>query len=396
MQIIKHVPIIGKERGSSNPDVQDLVKYHQPILYLGRHISDFKKHGLDPDTIEEFRKNGFKIREANHDQGNELRVQDLGFMTNPNLLEATRTEILSDAAGVDTPREVPFEEVLLLPGPYVAKDVREDRGESVQYLRGRENISKFLIWNYIFYMPSDLDPKKVLERRDDIPFLKEVIRLKKWNWSGFKYLKPGEGWQFQEFVDSPSNHYTSFRVLADGYGNIHYSTLIRSPEEKGIRKNTDPRPNEDFNPTFKHLRDPNGTLYIPSPNIVSNTAQGGIRIQLDGNTVTDPINREVLSAHGIDPDNPRLPEKMTEKAKLIAVASRTGFPYVGIDFMYDKKFNLYFLEANSFPTLSADGLGISEIELRQRVRRWNNRDEVQKYLRKVLIKRIVEATFSQK
>ena len=61
---------------------------------------------------------------------------------------------------------------------------------------------------------------------------------------------------------------------------------------------------------------------------------------------------------------------------------RFGVPYTGIDFVYNQNLQDRFLEANLFPTLSAQGLGVSDIETEQRVKNPGNRDEVQTYLQK--------------
>lgn len=385
----------GKERGGwAETPTSEIIRAYSPVLYLGSQRSAFEEVGRG-GVIDGFEKLGFTICELGPDKTHVTpRAQDLGFMASLALIDETkRTEILGTIPGIERPTEYTFAEVLRLPGPFVVKDLRDDRGESVYYLEGRENIAKFIAWSFAFTIPMVLDPIESWKKAKRIIAASEATRKGNWNWNGFASMKPGDGWVFQEYIEAPSKFYTSFRILADGYGNIHYGTLIRSPQEKGVRRLHDPRPKEDFNPTYAYLRKPGGPLYIDAPHIVSNTAQGGIPIQLNGGKVTDPTNREVLIAHNIDPDNPQIPESLVKKARLIANAMGYAVPYTGIDFIYNQNLQDRFLEANFFPTLSAQGLGISNMEIEQRVQNPGNRDEVQTYLQKVLVQRIIDKTF---
>jgi len=385
----------GKERdGGTKTPTSEIIRAYSPVLYLGNQRSAFEEADRG-GVIDGFEKLGFTICALTPDKAQVTpRAQDLGFMANPALVDGIeRTKILGSIPGIEKPTEYTFTEVLRLPGPFVAKNLRDDRGESVCYLEGRENITKFIAWSFAFRIPETSDHRKLWKRSKKIIAGSEEIRKGNWNWEGFASMKPEDGWVFQEYVETPSKFYTSFRILADGYGNIHYGTLIRSPEEKGVRRLQDPRPREDFNPMYSYLRKPDGPLHINAPHIVSNTAQGGIPIQLNGEKVTDPANREVLIAHNIDPDNPQIPESLVKKALIIAITMRFGVPYTGIDFVYNQNLQDRFLEANFFPTLSAQGLGVNDMEIEQRVQNPGNRDEVQTYLQKVLVQRIIDKTF---
>ncbi|MCL4418921.1 hypothetical protein M1146_02335 [Patescibacteria group bacterium] len=385
----------GKERsGWAETPISEMVRAYNPVLYLGSQRSTFEEVDRG-GVIDGFEKLGFTICELTPGMAQITpRAQDLGFMANPDLVdEIKRTEILGSIPGIERPTEYTFTEVLRLSGPFVAKDLRDDRGESVYYLEGRENIAKFIAWSFAFTIPDTLNRKKLWKRSRRIIAASEATRKGNWDWNGFASMKPEDGWVFQEYIETPSKFYTSFRILADGYGNIHYGTLIRSPQEKRVRRLHDPRPKEDFNPAYAYLRKPGSPLYIDAPHIVSNTAQGGIPIQLNGGKAADPTDREVLIAHNIDPKNPQIPKSIVKKARLIANAMGYAIPYTGIDFIYNQGLQDRFLEANFFPTLSAQGLGISDMEIEQRVQNPGNRDEVQTYLQKVLVRRIVDKTF---
>ncbi len=156
----------------------------------------------------------------------------------------------------------------------------------------------------------------------------------------------------------------------------------------------DVKPRKGLNPVYKFLRDPGYLFYMDAPSIVSNTSQGGVPIQLNGRKVKDPVNRQVLTAHNINPDNPQIPKSFLEQAFEIAFAMRYATPYVGIDFIYGKGLVPLFLEANFSATLSPEGLGVSESEIRQKVAHPENHREVQKYLQKILVQRVVVRSFS--
>ncbi len=395
MAFIRRLLPGGKERdGQRIPTTTEVVKAYSPILYIGISRNDIRKYDWDVDVLDEFEQNGFKVVQLAPNKPIEPRVQDLGYLAREELFnEVVREEILSSMPGVERPQGYSFKELLTHTGPIVAKDVREDRGESILYLEDKEAIAKFIAWKFTFSPPEDNNRTEIALRRLKILAAKEAIERNIWDWEGFSQMEPDTGWRFEDYIETPSNYYTSFRIMADGYGKIHYGTLIRSAQEKGVRRIHDPRFHMNSDSTYQHFYNPNSIFYKDAPYIVSNTAQGGIPIQLNGKRIEDPINREVAAAHGIDPDNPQIPEVLIPKASVMGVAMKCASPWTGADFVFNAELQDRFLEANMFPTLSAAGLGVSEIEIRQRVEHPDNHQEVQKYLRKVLVKRLVEGTF---
>ncbi len=136
--------------------------------------------------------------------------------------------------------EYTFEEVLQGERPVVAKDLNEDRGEFVYYLKDREAVAKFLVWDLVFRSFEVDDPVETAEKTIRIAAGGglEAIRRGNWNWKGFGRMRPPKNVVFQEYIDTPSEFYTSFRLLVDAYCNIHYGTLIRSAQKKGLSTNS--------------------------------------------------------------------------------------------------------------------------------------------------------------
>ncbi|MFA6602910.1 MAG: hypothetical protein WCT01_03850, partial [Candidatus Shapirobacteria bacterium] len=162
---------------------------------------------------------------------------------------------------------------------------------------------------------------------------------------------------------------TSYRVVADGYGNIHYAQVHRSQERRGAKKiqaweYDDRLPlfeyslvGDDYGTLLVHPRSP---LFLDSVEIVSNIARGGERILLDGKPVEEKINRQVLSDHGIDPNNPEPPTYVLEKSAEVGRLVRASYPYTGVDWIQDKSGSCKFLEANNSPALNPNALGLSD------------------------------------
>ena len=341
-----------------------------------------------PEVIDEFRTNGYSIVGTLIAQDDPFpgKEQDLGlFLVRENLSYGFRkSESIAKLAEIEQPREYQHSEILTLPKPFVVKFPTSDRGESVFLLDGRESIDKFLVYaNEHFTSSFSRDQKK-----EKMEAAKHAIESEQWDWEGFSEMEVSDSWIFQEYIETPSDYYASFRILADGYGNIHYGTLLRSPQPKGVRKVVDRTPNP-IDHSFTYLHNPNSISCLDAPDIVSNAAQGGIPIQLNGVRIEHEANRDVASAHNIDPDNPHIPEQLKDKASKVGILMKRVFPFTGVDFIYDRDLKDFFLEANTGPSLFAEGLGVSHEEIRKNKRK----EHEQEYLTRVLIRRIAKTDF---
>ena len=352
-------------------ETQETLGHGQRVLYTSLSGID-----LRPTIIDEFEKNGYLITPSFVFPGGRFpgRNCDLGLGIDQRLANsAEKNDYIAAAAGLKQPAKIEFPQILDFEQPIVAKDPSSDRGESVFLLPNKESLAKFLAYDSNFF-------GNPWYRSNDLNLASQIaIRTHNWDWEGFYQLHPSYPWRFEEYIETPSDFYTSFRILADGYGNIHYGTLLRSPVKKGGKRISSPD-------SFEPLKNPNSRFYLNSPSIVSNAAQGGIGIQLNGEAVLDPINRQVLIDHGINPDNPRIPESMEQKASKVGKIMKTMYPFTGVDFVDNLSLEDLFLEANNGPTLFAEGLGVSKEEIDKN----KGNEYEQEYLARVLIRRIAK------
>lgn len=246
--------------------------------------------------------------------------------------------------------------------PTVAKIKAAHGGDSVYLIESRESWIRFEAWRRMSYLVGELyyqaDSKAIIQEALD------RVRNNKLDYKWFDKKIPLNYWSFQEFIDCPSQYYTSFRIIADAFGEVHGGALIRSPKIKGSERRDCPQMqwsqdpinevshiNGEFAVLLEHPKSP---FFLNSKKIVSNVAQGGIKILLNGKPVDDKTNSSVLIEHGINPDNPLIPKNLTTRASEIGKASRGICPYVGVDFIFDVQLNTYLLEVNTGPTVSPD------------------------------------------
>ena len=156
--------------------------------------------------------------------------------------------------------------------------------------------------------------------------------------------------EVQEFIETPSNHYTHYRIFTLGDGTILGAIL-------SVSANTKDKPKRIVEPVPFVW----GSICIDSPlymgfiKVVSNHAQGGTQIPLNPGSDSKPLtaeDAEVLKAHGLDQTKPTLPsdlKNLAEKAGILF--SNYGALYSGQDWIQDKTGNFYFLELNHDPGL---------------------------------------------
>lgn len=120
----------------------------------------------------------------------------------------------------------------------------------------------------------------------------------------------------REFIPTPSDRYTSYRVLTTASGDIIAATLHYSAHTKGTATITKDQRAVDASSlldTVKAtLENPESPLYLNAPDVRSNLAVAGKSIPLMGGRNARPITpyeQTVLEAHGIDPHTPRPPSK---------------------------------------------------------------------------------------
>lgn len=151
--------------------------------------------------------------------------------------------------------------------------------------------------------------------------------------------------RIQKFIKTPTEYYTSLRVLVSSSGDILASSLKYS----GGNSNS----NRKFYGLFdRYLQDPSSPYFLNSESIVSNTVAGGNSILLESDNYSE-LEREILIAHDIDPENPIVPLNVAKACTDIAVCCKREIGAIcGLDFIYDDEDKTWkYLEEHEYPML---------------------------------------------
>lgn len=163
-----------------------------------------------------------------------------------------------------------------------------------------------------------------------------------------------------EYIPTPGEHYTSYRVLASPNGDILAAGLLYSShtvsEDRRIETKNAEGKLSGIRPSYywETLEDPSTPYFLDSLDIRSNVDQGGQCIPLMGGEDAKPINaqeKRILADHGIDPFTVDLPQGLKVKAKEVAkTVGRASGLVLGLDFLQHRdNGEYYFLEANGNP-----------------------------------------------
>lgn len=321
----------------------------------------------ESNIIEVFENQGFTVvRGGNFNPDNPLEIGINTSSDELGLNSLQRNRRVAEASGAIMPLEYNLSEVIDSQIPIVAKDLTADRGTSKYLLDTKAQKVRFLTWMLLGYNLGNLyemdNPKGIIER------LMTQVQNKQFTHPLFTPdFSPK--WYFEKYIETPSSYNTSFRILADAFGKIHYAVLIRSQNEKGALKLRD-SDSGDMDP-LKYmslggvswqmlLHEPRSPFYIGAKIIVSNAAQGGKILRLNGVRVTDNVDRTILSDHDLNPDNPVLPSELESQAIKLGIESRRDYPYIGADFLKQKEDGYFFMEANLGPGIDNESVGISK------------------------------------
>ncbi len=162
----------------------------------------------------------------------------------------------------------------------------------------------------------------------------------------------------KEFINCPSERFTSYRVITSATGKILASALLYSGRKKTeneiVKSSLDPDllgvPGECS--WLDYLEVEKSPYYLGAKNVTSNISQGGDCIPLNPEASSKRISDEeiaILSQHGIDHEQ-KLPTEIEKLAKAIgkSLGRKLGL-ITGIDFIQDDKGNIYYLETNAEP-----------------------------------------------
>ncbi|MBI3619847.1 hypothetical protein HY214_01740 [Candidatus Roizmanbacteria bacterium] len=332
--------------------------------------------------------NGYEVVRGDFDERNPLEI---GLGTDlPNIgSERERNEKIAERAGLPMPERYALEKITGLGGPVMAKFDRSHGGDHKYLLETTEQKIRFIA-AFVHY-PAILSHMTLTERGDLLETGKALTFLLQTAGmliqDGSIFTRQSEGLDilknevvFQEFIRTPSQRYTTYRVLADAFGNVHYSALVCSQGRKAEARLVQPVRTSplSLDEQSEILRDqaslldhlfthPKNPFFLNSRSAKSYNGDSD-DIILSGQKIESEEYRAILEAHGINPDQ-ALPS-----AELLSAGSRLGRsfrfrqPYGGFDIIQSEDGKLFFLEANDDPALIAEGLGMAEDSTRDEMR----------------------------
>lgn len=191
--------------------------------------------------------------------------------------------------------------------------------------------------------------KYLIHNSDQLAKLEALRHKSSVDFSRFFEVRP--------FIETPSDRYTSYRTLVTPSGETIAASLLYSAHAKyEDSRVTEDRPwdDDDVLKTFRReLEDPTSKYFLNAIDVRSNVATGGTLIPLMGDSghKPTPLERDILEAHDIDPDNVRVPSSIESTSRVIGklLGPQIGI-VMGLDFISSKKMKTeHMLEANAGP-----------------------------------------------
>lgn len=148
---------------------------------------------------------------------------------------------------------------------------------------------------------------------------------------------------FQQLIKTPTQYKTYMRVLMSASGDVMGASLKYS--RPGYQQRL------DFGMFEKYLRDKNSEYFLNAKEMF-NYYSGGGEISFAQPRYSYE-KQEILKAHGIDSENPTIPQEVLEVSYLIATKCNNQLGIMcGIDFIFDEKDKKwYYLEVQGFPAI---------------------------------------------
>lgn len=177
-------------------------------------------------------------------------------------------------------------------------------------------------------------------------------------------LNPSHGFEIREWIPTPSDYYTSYRVITGPTGEVLAAGLLYN-NHKDLDARIPPIRQQEpllrstssidyWGKSFSAaLEDPSSDYYLNSRNICSNIDQGGKCIPLR-ETPLRPLSsneNDILAAHNIDPDRPVLPDDVAGQAGRVGRWSgKVAGLVIGVDFVQHRDTGeSYLLDINTGP-----------------------------------------------
>ena len=228
--------------------------------------------------------------------------------------------------------------------PFVFKNEKENGGIEKYLIETKEQLN---LLEKFYNEINAYDRKRRMEELKQISFFIKALKfnkkIKEEKFLDYKKLFH-EKIVLQDYIQTPTKYNTSLRVVTSSSGDILCASLKYADDN--IK--TSPKTGQfDI-----YLDNPSSPYYLKSNNIISNTVSGGNSILLGKKDYTN-VERKILSSHGINPDNPVLPENLFEASITLAVNLKREIGSIcGIDFIYDEKENKWkYLEEHEYPML---------------------------------------------
>lgn len=234
--------------------------------------------------------------------------------------------------------------------PFLLKNEKRDGGIDKILIKTSEQLEIFKTFyeeiNDYSFQEAIIRAKKKWFLGDDVVFKEDgtsnsPIEISRINYK--QRLKTD--FVMQEFIQTPTKFNTSLRVVTSSSGDILCASLKYSKPD--LNKN-----DVKCGLIDRYLSNPESPFYLGSEDIISNTVAGGNSI-LIGKENYSNIEKEILQAHGINPNNVNIPEDVVEAAINIAINCKREIGAIsGIDFILDNKTKQWkYLEQQEYPMM---------------------------------------------
>lgn len=148
---------------------------------------------------------------------------------------------------------------------------------------------------------------------------------------------------FQQFIETPTNYKTYMRVLMGASGDVMGASLKYSLIKRELK--------QDIGDLEEYFSDANSKYFLDSKSMFGYYSGGG-NISFSQPRYSYE-KKEILKAHNIDSDNPKVPDDVLEVSQSIVQNCHSMLGVIcGIDFIYninDGKW--YYLELQAFPAI---------------------------------------------
>ena len=171
-----------------------------------------------------------------------------------------------------------------------------------------------------------------------------------------------ESYFMQEFIECPSKHYASYRIMISCTGEIICAGLLYSDHTKNeeVKVTKAARTEDLWERPWKFRKEDfldieHSPVFLNARKITSNRSQDGRGIVLnpkESSLRPNDKEKQILVDHNLNPENPQIPDELVRLSKEVAkVYGKKKGLLMGIDFIQGKNGKFYYLETNLRPGL---------------------------------------------